>query len=152
MFLHKSIAETKWSPPLVFLLRATDRVLQAGQSRCIRYSLPFMFDKSLHHGPVTAHLVEQVIEQRGFPDCACKQFLCRSRFSPYLPQNGFNGEREFTFGAKLGTFLCLRVYRVNKDYWIASTISFAIAFAPSSFGISPKATTKATLSLIFTHN
>lgn len=37
-------------------------------------------------------------------------------------------------------------------YRIASTRSFAIAFAPASFGRSPKLMTNATLLSIFTHN
>lgn len=131
---------------------AIDRVLPTGQSCGIGSLSPFILDESFYYRAVAAHLAEQVIEQRGFPQGICEQFLGRMRFSPYLPHHGFKGESEFAFRAKLGTFLCPRVYRVNKDYWIASTISFAIAFAPSSFGTSPKATTKATLSLTFTHN
>jgi len=39
-----------------------------------------------------------------------------------------------------------------RAYWMAAAINSAIAFAPSSRGTSPNATTKAAFPLIFTHN
>src|SRR5215207_1216121 len=70
--LHKSKTETRKSPLSVLILPATDRILQAGQARGVRFFLSLEIDQPLHHGPVASHLAEQVIKQRGFPQRAAE--------------------------------------------------------------------------------
>jgi hypothetical protein len=41
----------------------------------------FIFNKPLHHRPVTTYLAEQVIEKRSFSQCTCEQHLGGMRFS-----------------------------------------------------------------------
>ena len=114
--LFKSKAETNRSPlTSVFVLPASDRILQANQSRCIWSLSPFIFDEPLHDGPVTAHFAEQVIKQRGFSQRAGEQLLGRVRFPSYLPDHGFDREHEFALQAEPGMFL-FRFVWLNQIY------------------------------------
>lgn len=62
MFLAETPAQTNWFPLPVFVLPATDRVLQAGQARGIGFSLPLIFDESLHGRTVSANFAEEIVE------------------------------------------------------------------------------------------
>lgn len=55
-----------------------------GQTRRSWFELFLTLDQPLHHGPIPAHLVEQVIEQRGSPQRIREQNLGAMQRIAYL--------------------------------------------------------------------
>jgi hypothetical protein len=86
----------------------------------------FIFNESLHHGPVAAHFAEQVIEQGCFPQRTYEQLLGGMRFSAYLPHHRFDGESEPALRAELGTFLFRFVRFIQVDSAIGTTYQVVV--------------------------
>lgn len=51
-----------WPPLTIFPFPTPDRILQTNQTRGVGPLSTLVLDQPLHHGPVAAHLAEQVIE------------------------------------------------------------------------------------------
>ena len=84
--------------PLTILpFPAADRVLQSGQSCGIWHLLFHKLDETFNDFPVSAHLVEQVIEQGRLPHRAAEQLLSDMRFPAQLADHGFHPQREPAF-------------------------------------------------------
>jgi hypothetical protein len=81
----------------------------------------FIFDESLHRGPVATYFAEQVIKQCGFSQCTCEQLLRRMRFPAYPPQNRFEGERELTLRTELRMFLFCIMWLIQIDPAVGAT-------------------------------
>jgi hypothetical protein len=75
--------------------------------------LIFMFDQPLHHGAVTAHLAEQVIEQDRFSHRAREQIFGDMRFPSQLPDQRLHCQSEPALWAHFWAFLRLGVDRVE---------------------------------------
>lgn len=101
-------------PGPVLPFPALDGVLDAGQARRSHPVLLLVLDQSLCCRPVPAHLAEQVIEQRGFPQRAAEQLLGDLRLPAQLPHHGLDPQRKPALRAQAGRLLFFRTHRVNQ--------------------------------------
>ena len=127
------------SPLSVLLFPALDRVLQTGQTRRAWPLFFLMLDQPLHHGSVTAHPAEQIVEQRSLPQCAREQLFCDMRFPADLPQERFNHERELALRSRRRILIQIdlwkRIYQVCAAVRALQQPVINIGAAIAAFGL-----------------
>lgn len=114
------------SPLTVLSLPALDRILQTDRSRRTWGQLFLIIDQPLHHGPVPARLLEQIVKQSRLPQRPREQFLSDMWFPAQPPPHGLNPERDLAFRSKRWMCLFLRIDRVNQIHAAIGTLQQAM--------------------------
>ncbi len=126
-----------WELPIL-LFPSLDRILDAGETGGLRSLFALILDQPLRHGPVPAHLAQQIVEQDSLPHRSGEELLGRVPLPAQLPHQRFDLEGELTLRPVLFALLRLgirRIEQIHPTMWTSDQPGINVSAAVAALGL-----------------